>query len=152
MSPRASDYEAQEEHRGGDDDVTDAVGLSAQETKQGVFQRRDSVLLMSPAIISSPVPFYKRIQGMWRTFRSTPLSNLVDLPQRMLIFQWNKASVLAFRVHLSRTVRRIQHSKHARHAIKHAFGITMLAIPSFLPVGSAGAFPHLFHFGKLHWK
>ncbi|EUC59436.1 fusaric acid resistance-like protein [Rhizoctonia solani AG-3 Rhs1AP] len=144
MSPRALVFEAQKEDGGSDEDaVTDAVGLSMQEAKQGVFQRRDTALSMSPIIIStSPVPFWKRLQGKWRTIRSTPLhqtlSNLVNFPQRMLILQWNKSSILKFRVHLSRTVRRVQHSKHARHAIKHAFGMTLLAIPSFLPLGSAG--------------
>ncbi|CAE6538098.1 unnamed protein product [Rhizoctonia solani] len=145
MSPRALVYQAQEEDRGSDEDATaDGVGLSRQEAKQGVFQRRDSVLLMTPPIIpTTPVPFRKRIQGIWRNIRSTPLtlqtlSHLIDLPRQTLVRQWNKPNVLTFRVHLSRTVRRVQHSKHARHAIKHAFGITVLAIPNFLPLGSAG--------------
>ncbi|CAE6441134.1 unnamed protein product [Rhizoctonia solani] len=146
MSPRALVYQAQEEDRGGDGDggANDMIALSAQEERQGVVQRRDKALLMSPAITStSPIPLRKRIRTAWRTIRTTPLnfrtlSNLVDLPRQVIVQNWNKSNVLAFRVYLSRAVRKIQHSKHARHAIKHAFGITMLAIPSFLPVGSAG--------------
>ncbi|KAH7318022.1 Fusaric acid resistance protein family-domain-containing protein [Rhizoctonia solani] len=146
MSPRGLVEQAQEEDRNGSGDATadDMVGLSAQEAKQGVFQRRDTALLMSPAITSAhPVPFRKKLQETWRNIRSTPLnmqtlSNLIDLPRRILVLHWNKTGVLAFRVRMSRAVRKVQHSKNARHAVKHAFGITMLAIPSFLPIGTPG--------------
>ncbi|KAG8705778.1 hypothetical protein FRC11_008787, partial [Ceratobasidium sp. 423] len=144
MSPRALVDQAQEEDRSGDGNANDIIALSAQEERQGMVQRRDKALLMSPAITSaSPVPLRKRIRAAWRTIRTTPLnfetlSNLVDLPRRMLVLHWNKANMLTLRVQLSRAVRKVQHSKHARHAIKHAFGITMLAIPSFLPIGSPG--------------
>ncbi|KAJ1309456.1 hypothetical protein OPQ81_006232 [Rhizoctonia solani] len=144
MSPRALVDQAQEDDRGNDGGADDMIALSAQEQKQGVFQRQDTALLMSPVIVSvTPMSFKKKIQVAWRTIRSAPLSlqalsNLVDLPRRILALHWNKTNVLAFRVKLSRAVRRVQHSKHARHAIKHAFGITILAIPSFLPAGSVG--------------
>ncbi|CAE6420306.1 unnamed protein product [Rhizoctonia solani] len=146
MSPRGLVEQAQEEDRNGSGDAAadDMVGLSAQEAKQGVFQRRDTALLMSPAITPThPVPFRKKLQATWRSIRSTPLnmetlSNLIDLPRRILVLHWNKSSMLAFRVRMSRAVRKVQHSKHARHAIKHAFGITTLAIPSFLPIGTPG--------------
>ncbi|KAF8746407.1 Fusaric acid resistance protein-like [Rhizoctonia solani] len=138
---------AQEEDRGGAEaasDADDTIALSTQEARQGVVQRRDKALLMSPAVqYASPVPVREKMQKTWENIRSTPLtletlSNLIDLPRRILVIQWNKSNVLHFRVWLSRAVRKVQHSKHARHAIKHAFGITLLAIPSFLPTGTPG--------------
>ncbi|KAF8710760.1 Fusaric acid resistance protein-like, partial [Rhizoctonia solani] len=147
MSPRALFDQAQEEDRGGAEaasDADDTIALSTQEARQGVVQRRDKALLMSPAVqYASPVPVREKMQKTWENIRSTPLtletlSNLIDLPRRILVIQWNKSNVLHFRVWLSRAVRKVQHSKHARHAIKHAFGITLLAIPSFLPTGTPG--------------
>jgi hypothetical protein len=149
MTPRGLFDQAQEEDRGGADndvgsDTEDTIALSAQEAKQGVVQRRDKVLLMSPAVqYVSPVSLREKLRELWNSVRSTPLtletlSSLIDFPRRTLVIAWNKSNVLSFRVRLSRMVRKVQHSKHARHAVKHAFGITMLAIPSFLPIGSAG--------------
>lgn len=131
-----------------DDDLGAGVGLSVQEARQGLFQRRDSVLLLSPAVhVEHPAPLRKKIKQWWHTVRATRVTwtsirrgmyNLLHLPRRVLEIHWNRAKVLTFRAKLSRLLRRIQHSKHARHAIKNAVGVTLLAVPGFLPLGSPG--------------
>jgi hypothetical protein len=164
MSPRALVVEQTNEepdldqnnrnngHSGGNDsdETPDSTGLSTQEARQGLFQRRDTALLLSPAVhVEYPTPLRKKVKQWWHNLRTQPITwasirrglyNIVHFPRRALVTQWNRANVLTVRVKLSRTVRRVQHSKHARHAVKNMVGMTLLAVPGFLPLGSAGEF------------
>ncbi|KAF8599056.1 hypothetical protein BDV93DRAFT_477885 [Ceratobasidium sp. AG-I] len=146
VDPGSNDEPSESGHR--TNDAVHGTGLSAQEARQGLFQRRDTALLISPAVqIESQAPLYKKFKKWVAALRQVRitrqsikrgLANVVEFPQEVLRNTWNKAGVLQFRVKFSKFVRRIQHSKHARHAVKNAVGVTLLGIPSFLPLGSAG--------------
>ncbi|QRV99790.1 fusaric acid resistance-like protein [Ceratobasidium sp. AG-Ba] len=126
----------------------EGAGLSAQEVKQGLLQRRTTALLMSPVVQAhTPVPLHRRFKKWLRDMRNVSITRrsiyrglcgLVNFPGLVLDSQWNRSGVLHFRIRLSRFVRRIQHSKHARHAVKNALGVTLLAVPSFLAQGTPG--------------
>ncbi|KAG9082338.1 hypothetical protein FRC06_005114, partial [Ceratobasidium sp. 370] len=157
MSPRALVVEQTNEepdvdptpaktiNENGVEDPGEGTGLSAQEVRQGLFQRRSTALLLSPAVQANmPMPLHRRVKKWWhnasinrRTIYRAACA-AVNFPGIVLATEWNRSGVLHFRIKLSRFVRRIQHSKHARHAVKNALGITLLAIPSFLPDGSPG--------------
>ncbi|KAG8783545.1 hypothetical protein FRC12_019608 [Ceratobasidium sp. 428] len=141
-SPAKTNNEAEAE------DAAGGTGLSAQEVRQGLFQRRSTALLMSPAVQANvPMPLHRRFKKWWHNLRNTSVNRrsiyralcaIVNFPGIVLTTEWNRSGVLHFRIKLSRFVRRIQHSKHARHAVKNAFGMSLLAIPSFLPNGTPG--------------
>jgi hypothetical protein len=125
-----------------------ATGLSAQEARQGLFQRRSTALLLSPVVQAQiPTPLHRRFKKWWKSLRTVSINRhsirrtmraIVNFLEILLDTQWNRSGVLHFRIKLSRIIRRIQHSNHARHAVKNALGMTLLAVPGFLPLGSPG--------------
>ncbi|KAG8735520.1 hypothetical protein FRC10_010422 [Ceratobasidium sp. 414] len=126
----------------GAEDSGDGTGLSAQEVRQGLFQRRNTALLLSPAVQANiPMPLHRRIKKWWHNLRKVPINRrtiyraacaIINFPSIILATEWNRSGVLHFRIKLSRFVRRIQHSKHARHAVKNALGITFNPQPNVL--------------------
>lgn len=62
---------------------------------------------------------------------------------------WRDRRILQIRLCASKIIRAIQHSSHLRHALKNAFGVTLLGLPAFLPTGSAGR--ELFLNGHGQW-
>ncbi|KAG5645848.1 hypothetical protein DXG03_005190 [Asterophora parasitica] len=51
---------------------------------------------------------------------------------------WNSPRTLSVRLLISQFLKSVEHSPHLRHALKNTVGITILSIPAFLPITSAG--------------
>lgn len=134
-------------------------GLSAQEVttkltrdnvaaESVVTLRVEDETLPEPVTSSKlPAPLRKGLDEWWYSHWTTRITwtsvqqgvyHLRDLPQWVLETLWNQAKVLASREKMSRLLRRIKHSKHVQHGVKNAVGITLLAVPGFLPLGSPG--------------
>jgi hypothetical protein len=85
---------------------------------------------------------WKRSQLRWklwwtseRTLQSTSVSYAASI-----------ADLGPGRFRLSKWLANAKHSKHNHYALKMAMGVLLLAIPAYLPLGTAGTPLHRFHY------
>lgn len=108
------------------------TSLSAEEVRQGIDEQY-GVANIPNNNLSLSIPIAERIPRVGRT-------SSLHRALRMIPNIWRDRRILHIRLCASKIIRAIQHSSHLRHALKNAFGVTLLGLPAFLPTGSAGQY------------
>lgn len=66
------------------------------------------------------------------------LSRLFRIPVYLTA---ESASLMLFRMRLSRAIHHLKHSRHLRYALKNGIGVLLLSLPAFLPYNGQGGHP-----------